>query len=167
MGNGLCPMDAKPTEVDDLRVGESDGVVRPLEAAQLGTSSNSKPEPPCTWESADAQSCDAELLVIAAIQAFCPAALRRYLQRRSQVTGFRCFEYSPYEDGGFRINVPSHALTIDTAIDEKWKERLASEGDYPVGSMVVIKIIGLNALAKIEAGDGDKSKLRLVKVMEM
>mmetsp|Transcript_7544 Transcript_7544/g.16413 ORF Transcript_7544/g.16413 Transcript_7544/m.16413 type:complete len:91 (+) Transcript_7544:274-546(+) len=85
--------------------------------------------------------------------------------RRKKLQGARCFEYEPGEDGGFRISVPSHALTIATDV-EQWKAQV-EEGGYPEGSVVFVRVIGICALATVEMGDGDKTKLRMVKKKEV
>merc|ERR1712187_1082919 len=99
-----------------------------------------------------------------------PNGLRRYLQRRRQLatTGDRCFEYESKEDGGFSISVASHALTIDSDV-EKWKSTIEKEG-LPEQSVVKIRITTIekgSKLAKVEAADGDRTKLRVVASVEI
>lgn len=79
--------------------------------------------------------------------------MRRYLQRWAQV------------DSGFRINVPSHALTIDTELSDERRAKASEAG--PESSVVLVKVTGVNAPATVEAGDGDRTRLRLVKQLTM
>lgn len=83
-----------------------------------------------------------------------------------QVTGFQCFDYTPHADEGFRINVPSHALTIDTELSDEQKAK-AAEAGLPESSVILVKVIGVNALSTIEAGDGDRTRLRIVRQVEV
>mmetsp|Transcript_118185 Transcript_118185/g.294835 ORF Transcript_118185/g.294835 Transcript_118185/m.294835 type:complete len:167 (-) Transcript_118185:151-651(-) len=163
MGVSWCRMDGKPQDNDELR--PSDSGARGCEG-EAKAAQPAPPPQPASWDPTDVRGCDAELLVIAAIQAFVPTGLKRYLQRKAKVTGFRCFEYEPHDDGGFRIGVPSHALTIDTELKDHWKSML-KEKDICESKAVLIKVIGRNALAQVFAGDGDKSKLRMVEVVEV
>eukprot|EP00928_Gymnodinium_smaydae_P005611 TRINITY_DN11907_c0_g1_i1.p1 TRINITY_DN11907_c0_g1~~TRINITY_DN11907_c0_g1_i1.p1 ORF type:complete len:163 (-),score=32.57 TRINITY_DN11907_c0_g1_i1:157-645(-) len=121
--------------------------------------------PPASWDLVDANSCDVDILVIAAIQAFAPAGLRRYLVRRQQLNGARCFEYTSTEDGGFSISVTSHAMTIASDVS-KWSDLVASSG-VEEANLVMVRAIGIGKLAKVEAGDGDRSKLRCVAVADL
>mmetsp|Transcript_77240 Transcript_77240/g.218609 ORF Transcript_77240/g.218609 Transcript_77240/m.218609 type:complete len:177 (-) Transcript_77240:143-673(-) len=168
----LCPTDVRMQEKGEERLA-ADSRRNPVHVGATGAAPGESgeaaapppPSPPQSWEPTDVRGCDAETLVIATIQAFSPAALRRYLARRSKLQGARCFEYDPQEDGGFRIAVPSHALTIDTDI-EQWRAGV-EEPQVPDASLVFVRVIGSTFIAKVEAGDGDRSRLRLVKVADV
>merc|ERR1719277_115003 len=151
MGQALCPVDAPVLE-------KNESSHSPEEISSVGSTEIRRKEAltaaPASWDPADAKACDAELLVLATIKAFKPESLKRYLSRRQQLatTGDRCFEYESREDGGFCITVPSHALTIDSAV-ESWKSTIEKEG-LPEQSVVKVRVIEGSKLAKVEAGDG-------------
>lgn len=162
MGSVFCPMRGAPQDEGELRTEKDDVARAPVAQAPAKPA----PPPPASWDPIPAPGCDPELLVLAAIQTCCPSGLRRYLQRRAQVTGFQCFDYTPHADEGFRINVPSHALTIDTELSDEQKAK-AAEAGLPESSVILVKVIGVNALSTIEAGDGDRTRLRIVRQVEV
>mmetsp|Transcript_56917 Transcript_56917/g.123149 ORF Transcript_56917/g.123149 Transcript_56917/m.123149 type:complete len:163 (-) Transcript_56917:99-587(-) len=117
------------------------------------------------WIPVDVRKCDAELVVLAVLKEFAPTSLRRYLQRRQQLPSSMCYEYDSYDDGGFKITVQSHALTIDTAVD-KWRVRIAEKG-LPELSVAFVRVIGASGIATFEAPDDDRSKLRCVNAVKL
>lgn len=141
-----------------MRVTEADNEPRLPATDVLNPEAGKESGPPVSWEPTDVRACDPEHLVVATLQAFKPAALRRYLQRKATVP--RCYEYTPYADGGFKIAVPSHALTIDTVI-EPWKEQI-STAKLPEPAAAYVRLIDVSTVATFEAGNGDRTRIRCV-----
>jgi len=133
------------------------------EATATGTDKAPLPQPK-SWDPVSAKGCDPDVLVVAVVSALFPSGLRRYLQRRSKVSGFSCFEYESKEDDGFNINVPSHAFSITSELTNEWKALLKKDGvDEKTAIYVKTNGVDLNVLALVKCGDGDKTRLMVEK----
>eukprot|EP00933_Yihiella_yeosuensis_P018527 TRINITY_DN1516_c0_g6_i1.p1 TRINITY_DN1516_c0_g6~~TRINITY_DN1516_c0_g6_i1.p1 ORF type:complete len:223 (+),score=54.97 TRINITY_DN1516_c0_g6_i1:92-760(+) len=117
------------------------------------------------WEFVDPRTCDPEYLVIAALQACWPQSLKRYMSRRAQLKEARAFEYSSSETGLFRITVGSHNLTLDS--DMAHWQAILEEKKMSGDELVFIRVIGRTCLAAAEVCNGDRTKLRLVPVLDL
>mmetsp|Transcript_58968 Transcript_58968/g.125044 ORF Transcript_58968/g.125044 Transcript_58968/m.125044 type:complete len:171 (+) Transcript_58968:94-606(+) len=117
-----------------------------------------------TWERVAPAACEPEYLVVSALRVFLPEGLSRYLRRRAQVTGFQCFEYE-IVDSNFRINVPSHALSITKDVGKSERVSKILEANHLTEEdVVLVKTIETLALCSVQALNGDKAKLKMITV---